>query len=287
MYHKTEFDVCPQVSTSKRLAFLLSESSLFVFPHRILMLTCGRTNIHNALEEILRHIAPAARLSPGWVQLSHRALVAPAAQPVPHQTPAANLAAMCKLLPGAHATVLGSSMRFPWYAFTAQLAGAHVQPSLAVYMHGLPARVCDAYVDPDIEKFFLRHDLHCRLTPGFVPLHTHCFEPSGYSANGATMQRTGYWTVHVTPEADSSYACFEAGVESPCHEALLRACLEHFCPSHACVVQHGALVTELCSSPVPEYELVEHDFRLLQGNVPVCARWLAQRADPMSLDADP
>ena len=250
------------------------------------MLTCGRTNAHNALEEILRHIAPAARLSPCWVQLSHRALLAPAAQPVPHQTPAANLESMRKLLPDAFDTVLGSSMRFPLYVFTSNLARVHVKPSIAVYMHGLPPRVCDAYTDPDGGKVFVRHDLHCRLQPGFVPFDTHCFEPRGYSANGGTIEKNGYWTVHVTPEPNASYASFEAGVESSQHEALLRACLEHFCPRRACVLQHGVLVTEVCSSPVPEYELVEHDFRLLHGNVPVCARWLALHTKPVRIDAD-
>ena len=266
-----------QVSTSRRQAFLLSESSLFVFPHRILMLTCGRTNMHKALAQILNQIAPAAHMKPCWVQLAHRALLAPAAQPTPHQTPEASLDCMRKLLPTTYETVLGVSMLFPWYAFTAQLAPVHVQPSIAVYMHGLPQRVCDAYTDPAGAKVYVRHDLHCRLPPFFVPLDTHCFEPQGYSANGGTMQRNGYWTVHVTPEPNATYASFEAGAQAEEHEALLRACLEHFCPRRACVVQQGVLVREVCSSPVPEYELVEHEFRLLLGDVPVCARWLARR----------
>jgi S-adenosylmethionine decarboxylase len=274
-----------QVSTSRRLAFLLAESSLFVFPHRILMLTCGRTDMHKALAQILHHIAHAADMQPSWVQLSHRALLAPAAQPLPHQTPDASLRCMRTLLPTAHETVLGASMRFPWYAFTAQLARVQVPPGIAVYMHGLPQRVCAAYTDPGGSKVYVRHDLHCRLPPGFVPLDTHCFEPHGYSANGGTMQRNGYWTVHVTPEPNATYASFEAGVEAKQHEALLRACLEHFCPRRACVVQHGVLVSEVCNSPVPEYELVEHEFRLLVGDVAVCGRWLAQRADPVRIEA--
>ena len=274
-----------QVSTSRRLAFLLSESSLFVFSHRLLMLTCGRTNMHQALREILDRIAPAARLTPGWVQLSHRALLAPAAQPVPHRTPEASLECMHMLLPKAYETVLGAPMRFPWYAFTAQLAPVQVQPSIAVYMHGLPQRVCDAYTDPAGAKVYVRHDLHCRLPPGFVPLDTHCFEPQGYSANGGTMQKNGYWTVHVTPQPNATYASLEAGAQAEQHEALLSTCLEHFCPRRACVVQQGVLVSELCSSPMPEYELVEHEFRLLLGDVPVCARWLALRADPVRIEA--
>ena len=209
--------------------------------------------------------------------------VAPAAQPVPHQTPEASLKSMRKLLPNAYETVLGLSMRLPWYAFTAQLARTHGQPSIAVYMHGLPQRVCDAYTDPAGTKVYERHDLHCRLPPGFVPLDMHCFKPQGYSANGGTMHKNGYWTVHVTPEPDATYASFEAGAEFQQHEALLLACLEHFCPRRACVVQQGVLVSEVCRSPLPEYKLVEHEFRLLLGDAPVCARWLAPRADPVCI----
>ncbi|PWN40932.1 S-adenosylmethionine decarboxylase [Ceraceosorus guamensis] len=48
-------------------------------------------------------------------------------------------------------------------------------------------------------------------------LDAYAFEPCGYSANALVAESAfngaGYWTVHVTPEEDSSYASFETNVE--------------------------------------------------------------------------
>lgn len=48
-------------------------------------------------------------------------------------------------------------------------------------------------------------------------LDAFAFEPCGYSANavmprGGKNDNAGYWTIHVTPEQDSSYASFETNV---------------------------------------------------------------------------
>ncbi|KAJ1032521.1 hypothetical protein NDA16_000544 [Ustilago loliicola] len=48
-------------------------------------------------------------------------------------------------------------------------------------------------------------------------LDAFAFEPCGYSANaimprGGKNDNAGYWTIHVTPEEDSSYASFETNV---------------------------------------------------------------------------
>ena len=46
-------DVLSKLSNEHCDAYVLSESSLFVFDHRVLMMTCGRTTLHDAVLAIL------------------------------------------------------------------------------------------------------------------------------------------------------------------------------------------------------------------------------------------
>lgn len=56
------------------------------------------------------------------------------------------------------------------------------------------------------------------MFPGTI-IDAFAFEPCGYSANAVIPASegcsAGYWTIHVTPEEDSSYASFETNVRLP------------------------------------------------------------------------
>ena len=51
-------------------------------------------------------------------------------------------------------------------------------------------------------------------------MHDVLFEPCGYSLNA--MKGDTYYTMHVTPEEDFSYASFETNLDAKSYEALVQ-----------------------------------------------------------------
>lgn len=54
------------------------------------------------------------------------------------------------------------------------------------------------------------------------------FDPCGYSMNG--LDNSGFYTIHVTPEKESSYASFETNIMSTDTDNLIRSVLTIFKP---------------------------------------------------------
>ncbi|KAH7284148.1 hypothetical protein KP509_34G041400 [Ceratopteris richardii] len=65
-------------------AYVLSESSLFVYPRRIILKTCGRTRLLNAIPMMLRHAASIASLKPRRCRYTRGTFIFPDAQPFPY-----------------------------------------------------------------------------------------------------------------------------------------------------------------------------------------------------------
>ena len=64
-------------------AYVLSESSLFVYPNRLVLKTCGTTRLLAAVPGLLA-AAAGVRLAPCRVKYSRASFLFPAAQPAPH-----------------------------------------------------------------------------------------------------------------------------------------------------------------------------------------------------------
>ena len=80
-------------------AYLLSESSLFVYPHKLILKTCGTTTLLLVLPKLL---ALASRLgcSLSHVHYSHFRFAHPQLQPYPHTSFVEEESAVAKLLEG-------------------------------------------------------------------------------------------------------------------------------------------------------------------------------------------
>lgn len=209
-------EILSHIATENIDAYLLSESSLFVWEDRILMLTCGRTTLINAVPEILQIVHRD--------QISHlfyerKNLVYPQHQPSDFRKDAAYLDGF---FPG-QVKRLGPADSDHVHVFNA--TNVPVPQSrditLELLMHD---------INPDIIRLFqkappgsaetMERELGIdRLLPQ-MKRDSYLFDPAGYSTNGIASDR--YFTIHVTPEPEASYVSFETNVLEPDYAELIR-----------------------------------------------------------------
>ena len=193
-------------------AFLLSESSLFVYNNTIILLTCGNTEPFNAIEFLLEECGPITS-----VTYSHMPFLRPGMQPESYQnynTEANKLSILSNRLGhGFHQTRVGKLV-----SFTTDLQRKPTHTAL--YMYGL---VLDESLALDCIRFYGEMDVSAYI------LHEHKFLPCGYSMNGVLENGTAYCTIHVTPQESCSYASFETNAAT-CSEKLVSSIISTFKP---------------------------------------------------------
>ncbi|MEM9067888.1 MAG: adenosylmethionine decarboxylase [Myxococcota bacterium] len=189
-------------------AYLLSESSLFVYDRYLTMITCGRTTLVDAVLHLLERIPPAAvslliyeRKNEHFPELQHSSFYDDARR-------------LAACIPGAayrfgdehdhHVQVFCSAREF---------TPDSQDTTVEILMHGLPEDAASRFVGCERPSAGTIADARgiTRLLPGFV-VDEHPFTPAGYSMN-AIREGGDYYTIHVTPEALGSYVSFESNVD--------------------------------------------------------------------------
>lgn len=170
-------------------AHLLSESSLFIFDRRLILITCGRTNLVPTAVELCRFLGLRRIRSLLYEREGERF---PEHQP---STFAQDVALLNLCGPGE----------------TLRMEEGKCQVDLFRLMHneGTPPQ-------NDRLKMTLRGlrpkdrriSLH-EIFPDFR-IDEHVFEPTGYSLNA--IQGDKYYTLHITPDEPGSYASFETNL---------------------------------------------------------------------------
>ncbi len=206
-------------------AYLLSESSLFVFEDKMLMITCGQTRLVDAVAELLKDV-PAQEVE--FFVFERKNEVFPHEQPTSFYQDAV---ALNEMLPG-------KAMRFGdedehhlhLYHLDRPYDAEPGDATLEILMHDLDR---DAAAMFDLRRAGRetereRTEAMRRILPGYR-FEEHLFEPSGYSLNGIYGKH--YGTIHVTPQEHGSYASFETNFgfgEDP--SALCERVLDVFRP---------------------------------------------------------
>ncbi|MCA9529532.1 MAG: hypothetical protein KC543_05310 [Myxococcales bacterium] len=180
-------------------AYLLSESSLFVFDDRLRMITCGRTRLVDAALMLVERLGRDAVTSLVYERQSARA---PSAQPT-------SFADDVRRLEGA---LEGEALRF----------GDRYGEGLGVFRAASSAPVGSRFHTHQVlmhgvrtERLEARCAAGARDPLGLAPwldgfaTDERFFEPSGYSLNA--LRDDAYAAVHVTPDARGGYASFELG----------------------------------------------------------------------------
>ncbi|TBR24214.1 adenosylmethionine decarboxylase [bacterium] len=184
-------------------AHLLSESSLFIWDDRVLLITCGRTTLAPAVLEIVAEVGAANVMALIYERKDN---IFPEYQPSNFLDDAR---ALGRVLPGK-AFRLGEEDEHNVCVFhlDRRFKPDPKDVTLEILMHGIDARARAAFCKgPQHTLEFIHHQTGVRgIVEGFA-VDDHVFDPVGYSLNA--LRGSEYYTIHVTPQAVGSYVSFE------------------------------------------------------------------------------
>ncbi|KAJ6558593.1 adenosylmethionine decarboxylase [Mycena vulgaris] len=233
-------------------AYLLSESSFFVSPHRLILKTCGTTLNLLGLPRILEIAAKQANLpSVHRCFYSRKSFMFPERQLGPHRDWKHEVEFLDNIFPNGAAYTVGKVNGDHWLLYMTGPANSDPVPSLppvAINPHVLPDYTIEILMSdlapaarqpffsstgstdtPSIDAQTLSASLGISdIFPSHLTtLDAYSFSPCGYSANAlikwghdpvsavSATAGEGYYTIHVTPEEGWSYASFECNVPLP------------------------------------------------------------------------
>lgn len=202
-------------------SYVLSESSLFIYPLRIVIKTCGTTKLLMAIPPILE-LAESLSLSVDSVNYSRGSFIFPDAQPAPHRSFAEEVAVLNgyfgDLPSGGKAYVIGDPAvpNRNWHIYAASSEKPIVQSkskgvvTLEMCMTGLDKEKASVFFKKS-EDYTAKAMTKLSGISEILPSFEICdfdFDPCGYSMNA--IDGEAFSTIHVTPEDGFSYASFEA-----------------------------------------------------------------------------
>lgn len=239
-------------------AYLLAESSLFVSDRHLLMLTCGRTRVYRAAENLVGALGEGAITSLSLTRLGER---------FPDEQ-LTSLSEDVRLLGACIAgglVAIGSKGPHAGGAFVHETFGRVRAPGET------RLRVVGNDLDPEVARAFTgepRPRQASVLAPilrcigADATLDTFDFPPSGFSLNAVRGETT--FAVHVTPEPEASYVSVVASEVSP---GLLEATLSVFAP-RTCLVTCDvpvALPSAYSTLLVSRAQMGDHGMHVLEG----------------------
>jgi S-adenosylmethionine decarboxylase len=225
-------------------AYVLSESSLFIYKHKIVMKTCGTTTLLKCIPFIKKY-ADALEMEIEWVSYSRKNYTFPEEQIYPHTSFQTEVYYLNSFFPDGDAHVLGPLTRDHWYIYVWD-AESHLdipvlldqsnasprESTLHVLMQDMHPAVAKKFFknsDPTMTSRRMTIESGIRdLVPGSI-IDDFAFDPCGYSMNGILFD--AYYTIHITPESHCSYVSFETNARLRCYESLLKNVLRVFRPS--------------------------------------------------------
>lgn len=219
--HAVQCTIVSAVGNQYFDSYVLSESSLFVYPTKIIIKTCGTTQLLKSVRPLI-HYACDLGLTLCSCRYTRGSFIFPNSQPFPHSSFKEEVVYLEESLPNSlcyrKASVMPSKLSsHSWHVFTASDDIAVDTPDVLFTIE-----VCMTELDRVLaRKFFNSGNGKSGDVSGkemteltgidnINPAALVCdygFDPCGYSMNGIENDR--YSTIHVTPEDGYSYASFE------------------------------------------------------------------------------
>ena len=191
-------------------AYLLSESSLFVWKNKLLLITCGQTSLICAVEEITRQLGQE-NISLLIYQRKNEYFS--------HLQPTSFFEDV-KVLSGkfdGEAFRFGEMDEHHHFIFhtTSNYTPDVNDKTNELLLYGLSKDVSKTLTDSNLSALEIREYLNLDIILEDFIIDDFKFEPYGYSVNA--IKEDKYFTIHITPQEDSSYISFETNIDLENH----------------------------------------------------------------------
>lgn len=274
-------------------SYVLSESSLFVYPFKIMVKTCGTTTLLNCLPG-LKEYAAEYMTEIEYLVFSRKNYNFPQKQNFPHTNFQTEVEKLQEVFDGS-AHIIGPVMckSDHHYIFVSGSMNADVDKN-HFYKHRPSFEMLMSELDPSAMKQFFKDEsfidsktvtAKCGLSnilPDMV-IDDVMFDPCGYSCNAICATEDSYFTVHVTPEAHCSFVSFETNASSASAvQDLLQRVAKVFRPGRFSLVLSSPFGSDnIClpaAIPLHGYLCKYRSYELLQGGLCVsCFNYTLER----------
>jgi S-adenosylmethionine decarboxylase len=222
-------------------AYVLTESSLFVYPHKLILITCGTTVLLKALDPILELVAKL-EMEVEWASFMRKNFTYPWEQIGPHATMETEYSYLKKYFPKGAPFIFGPIDSDHYFAF---VFDDMIRPcveddtQVSMTMYDMDPEVAkhfysDKFLDgPDTDPIREATKLNTLVCDGWTVQDLQ-FEPCGYSINA--IRGDAYQTMHITPEAHCSFASYETNMPVSNVAEQLNKVLKVFSPQRFSVL---------------------------------------------------
>eukprot|EP01121_Diplochlamys_sp_Union-15-3_P009914 TRINITY_DN2725_c0_g1_i1.p1 TRINITY_DN2725_c0_g1~~TRINITY_DN2725_c0_g1_i1.p1 ORF type:complete len:332 (+),score=46.70 TRINITY_DN2725_c0_g1_i1:209-1204(+) len=223
-------------------AYVLSESSLFVYPTKIVLKTCGTTRTLLCMDYLLA-ISQNCLLSVEFVSFSRKNFRNPEAQFFPHTSFDEEVDFLNKHFQIGKGYTMGSTSSDHWNIYIADFtnstlpkpSASNTEKVVEIMMTELDSKAMEIFykdteksLSPTYAKDVTHSSGIADILPGAIT-DEFMFDPCGYSVNGLLGE--SYFTIHVTPEPSCSFVSFETNCPVPSYQKLVECVVSIFKPS--------------------------------------------------------
>jgi len=265
-------------------SYVLSESSFFVYPYKVILKTCGTTILLQCLEKLLEIVKEfITDTTVEFLFFSRRNFLYPQKQLFPHHSFDNEVEYLKRIFGNdGEAYVFGPSTGHHWHLYLVDYTNKEEITSdvtLEIMMTDLDRSV--------MEQFYRRSDFisHKEITkstgisellPGSIT-DEFMFDPQGYSMNG--LLEDAYFTIHITPEPQCAFVSFETNIRMPDYTKLIGDVVTLFKPGRFTVslfADTGALCGPTSFNgfirEIPNHKYKTNSYNEFEGqyNVTVC-----------------
>lgn len=231
-------------------SYVLSESSLFVYPTKILIKTCGTTTLLRIIEPLLE-IANSLKLEKSFISYSRKNFNFPQLQKAPHSSFDEEVSYLNRYFDGYGFLIGNEEDKDYWNMYIADYKDEKHTLSNVPEVN---LELCMSELSPEkMKQFFKKDDVNAKETTkksGISDLLKDSiidefqFDPCGYSMNG--LKDEFYSTIHITPEDHCSYVSYETNITKKAladlgktYQDLINDVIQCFGPKRFTVTLHA------------------------------------------------